>query len=83
MAFDVETAVVATGIGKVTVFLADGEDDEVPYQSANFRVEIWRSDGTKGSRAGDLVPHITPAQRTALLGFMDDLRTQAEGEFLP
>jgi hypothetical protein len=59
------------------------DEDGDPIQSVHYQVEVIRSDGSKASRRGDLFPHITPAQRSALSAFLDGLRTQAEGEFLP
>lgn len=54
-----------------------------PAQSAGFRITIYDQNGDEVRRlAGDLVPHITAQQRNQILGFMDDLRTQAETELL-
>ena len=84
MAFQQQTTITATEIRNITVYLKDAFDEQgTPYQSAHFQVQILMSDGRELSRRGDLVPHITPAQRQGLLDFMDSLRTQAANEILP
>jgi len=57
--------------------------DPMNPQTANFWLLVRRSDGSMKKITGDLVPHITVAQRTGLLSFMDDLRLQAIAEVLP
>jgi len=84
MAFDLEQTITATEIRSVVAILKDSFDEGgAPVQSAHYQVEIGRSDGSRVSRRGNLVGHITTAQRQALLDFMAALRTQAEEEFLP
>ena len=82
--FDQEPTRTPTEIGIIVVYLKDAvaRDGEPAYQSAHFDVKIVLSDGTEITRHGDLVPHITPAQRTALMDFMAGLRAQAEEQIL-
>ncbi len=85
MAFTQESTKTPASIGNVVVTLKDSLDDGegAPYQAAYYDVRIVMSDGSEVVRRGNLVPHITTAQRNALMDFMDALRVQAEGEFLP
>ena len=88
MAFNQESADTPTSIGIIIVTLKDaitggGETGDDPYQSAGFRVEILDQNGSRmAMRNGNLAPHITPAQRTALMDFMDSLRVQAAAQIL-
>jgi len=85
MAFDAEPTRTPTSIGNIIITLKDAVSppSASPYQAAYFDIQIVFSDGTYITRTGDLVPHITPAQRQGLIDFMDSLRTQAESEVLP
>ena len=85
MAFIPEPTRTSQEIGNIAIVLKDAvaTTDQAAYQSAHFDVKIVLSDGTVITRRGDLVPHITPVQRTALMDFMDGLRLQAEQEILP
>lgn len=88
MAFVPEPTRTPMEIGDIRVSLVDAvaRDGttrmEPAYQAAYFDVRIILSDGTAISRSGDLVPHITPAQRSALMDFMAGLRVQAEEQIL-
>ena len=83
MAFTEELAVTAVSISEMAVILkTDPADPDGPQESAHFRVSVVRSDGSIKQVKGDLVPHITVAQRSGLLDFMAALRTQAETEIL-
>lgn len=71
-------------IGQIRVTLITPDPrfvEESP--EANFLVEIVYADGTIERRGGNLLSHITPAQRNALQNFMNSLRTQAVAELLP
>ena len=81
MAFQPQPTITATGIGKMVVILKTDPDADDP-QSAHYQIEIERSDGSRKSLRGDLVPHITAAQRQGLMDFMASLRTQAEEQIL-
>jgi hypothetical protein len=50
---------------------------------ATYSVQVRISDGSVVVRTGDLVPHITQGEISALLGFMASLRVKAVAEFLP
>lgn len=79
MAFDLEPTRTPASIGNVEVILKDSLADG---KSAHFDVIVNFSDGSTVHRRGDLVPHITVAQRDALINFMAGLRVQAETQLL-
>jgi hypothetical protein len=86
MAFGREPTVTATAIGNIVIelsdlILTDGSGDH--KYLGTFNVKVQRSDGSEVARSGNLLPHLTTAQRNALLSFMQALRTQAEDELLP
>lgn len=83
MAFIEESGRTPVSVDAIAVILKDAFGESGPYQSAHYSVRILFSDGSSAVRKGNLVPHITVDQRNALMGFLDSLRTQAEGEFLP
>jgi len=64
----------------------DGEEDHIVQpasQSAQFSLRVVYSDNTEETIAGNLVPHITTEQITALQSFLTGLRAQAEEQILP
>lgn len=84
MAFTPEPTVTATEIKSITIHLMDYYDETDTLQhAANFDLDVLRSDGSMKRIAGDLIPHITVAQRDALIAFLAALRTQAESQVLP
>lgn len=86
MAFTQEAGVTPTGISTIIVTLKDkpAEGGDPAIQSAHFQVNVLDQTGKLYKQIqGNLVPHLTSGQISALLGFMDDLRTQAEQEILP
>jgi len=88
MTFVLETGRTADGIGNIVVILKDavevtGDDPQDAYQSAHFQLVVEFDDDSTSQRRGDLVPHITTAERTALMDFMDTLRARAIAQILP
>lgn len=83
MAFQQIPTRTPTGIGdvEVTLFSPDPNGDDVP--GAQFKVWVHYSDGSGRPTSGDLVPHLTQQQTTALLAFMDAMRVKAVAEILP
>jgi len=79
--FDAEPSRMPTSIGRIKIELAD-EDGTTGGYAAYYEAQVVMDDGTRRTRRGNLVPHLTPAQRTALIGFVQDLRTQAEAQIL-
>lgn len=80
-----------TSIGAIKITLieipnslnADGE--LVTYRGADYHLEVRDQNGHLMSvphDSGDLLPHLTPAQKTGLLQFIADLRTKAKTELL-
>ena len=83
MAFNQETGRTAEDIGTIVIILKTNPNDPDVQQSAHFWFQVLFDDGSTKKVRGDLVPHITAAQRNGLMDFMDDLRTQAEEQVLP
>lgn len=65
----------------LTDYIAAGE--EPARQSGDYSVQVRYDNGEIKVASGDLVPHLTAGQITALMGFMDSLRVKAEEEILP
>jgi len=82
MAFNPEPTITPDHIEAMVVILKTNPYDPDEQQSAHFQIELIRSDGSRKSIRGDLVPHITAAQRQGLMDFMASLRTQAEEQIL-
>jgi hypothetical protein len=75
MEFTPAATKVPTAITEIKVTV---QEDLVRY-----RFIICYDDHSKESRAGNLVPHLTPQQIDALQTFMTTLRAQAEAQVLP
>lgn len=75
---------VPTSIGTIRIRLMD--EDGVPGNMRVFyNVEIYDQNGAPiqfPGAQGDLQPHLTPAQISALVSFMEAMRTKAETEWL-
>lgn len=68
---------------EITLHRTIDEDDHDYPQGIEFRLTIddqW--DSPMGHRSGDLVPHLTTAQKTALIDFMDAMWAKAEEEVI-
>jgi len=77
MAFTPESPKTPTSIGDISIVLTDyvGKTDTVCYE-----VQVLQADGSMfGLAAGNLVPHLTAGQISALQSFMADMRTLAQG----
>ena len=78
MAFTPEQPKTPVAIGDIAVVLTDHDgssSDEVHYE-----VQVLQADGSMFRHAtGDLVPHLTPQQKSALQAFMASMRTLAQG----
>jgi hypothetical protein len=87
MAFNAPVAKTPTTIRRITVTLSDRAafDNNMASQSANYELVVLDQNGQHLSFTGDagnLIPHITIAQRNALMAFLNDLRAQAETQIL-
>ncbi len=87
MAWTPPVAQTPTSIPRLTVVISDrlATEEDLAGQTANYSLTLLDQNGKRiafNKDAGDLVPHITPAQRTALMDFMTSLRTQAETQIL-
>lgn len=87
MAFTAPGARTPTSIGRLTVILTDraAVGEEPASQTATYQLTVLDQNGQHirfGGDTGNLVPHITAAQRNALIAFMADLRAQAEQQIL-
>ncbi len=89
MAFDPKPQVqrTATKVRTITVELfygLDEEDSSYGDRYARFEARVDDQFGQPMNwRRGDLIPHLTTAQRNQLIAFMNILRTKAESEILP
>lgn len=83
MAFTIEPTRTPTAIGDISIDLFDPDPIGTEAKGATFSVQVRMSDGSVVVRTGNLLPHITAAQRNALQNFMASLRAQAAAEFLP
>jgi hypothetical protein len=81
MALTQEPTRTPTGIGKIRVIITD-MDGTLAGKSIDFEAAVQLSDGSGITRHGDLAPHLTPAQKTALISFMDSLRVQAVSQIV-
>lgn len=79
MTFQPEISPTPASIADISIQLTDRLDGT---KAAEYSVQVQMSDGTLRVRTGDLLPHITTAQKNALIGFMATLRTQATGQML-
>lgn len=88
MAFTQETVKTPTTIGGIRVVMDFPVDENLtPVADADKtirgRVEIYdQNDEPMDGWGGNLRPHLTGAQLTALSDFLDALRTQANTELL-
>ena len=85
MAFTPEPGRTADGIGNIVVILKDAveTDEDAAYQSAHFQLVIEFDDDSTKQRRGDLVLHLTTAERDGLMDLMTTLRARAVAQILP
>lgn len=83
MAFQQEPVKTPTSIGRIHVTLSD--PDGVNSNRSIFGVaKILDQSGEEMDEwRGDLQPHLTAAQITSLVNFLNALRTQAVDQLLP
>ncbi len=76
---------IPESIADFSVVLTDyiATDEDPAHQEGRFEVQVVYNNGDIKLIQGDLVPHLTAGQITALMGFMDSLRVKAEEEILP
>lgn len=68
---------------EITLHRTTDENDHDYPEGIEFKIIIDDQFGhPMGHRHGDLVPHLTTAQITALQGFMDAMWTKAETEVI-
>ena len=84
MAFDKAISRTPVAIRDLSVVLVDYvEDCDRPArQEARYEIQVEYNTGEIIVKQGDLVPHITPTQITALQEFIAGLRIQAEEQIL-
>jgi len=81
MAFNKEEPRIPAAIGDISVVLTDYSG--VDPSTARFEVQVLMQDGNIFKLIqGDLAPHLTSAQISGLMDFMDDMRAKAESEIL-
>lgn len=68
---------------EITMHRTIDEDDPEFPQGIEFRLTIDdQFDSPMGHRSGDLIPHLTAGQITALQDFMDAMWAKAESEVI-
>ena len=68
---------------QITLYRTIDEDHPKYPQGIEFRLTIDdQFDSPMGHRHGDLIPHLTNGQKTALQDFMDALWAKAEAEVI-
>jgi len=78
MAFTPEQSKVPVAIGDTSVVLVDHDGSEI--DEVLYEVQVLQADGSIFSvPSGNLVPHLTTQQITALQSFMADMRILAQG----
>lgn len=83
MTWEKEVVRTPTSIGSIFIALTDN-DGEPANHIATFNIQILDQNGEYyKARTGDLQPHLTPEQTTAIINFMAEMRTKAEAELLP
>ena len=87
MAFDLQTEIVAEGIGRIVITLADattggGEDGTEPVQSAQFDVTVEMSNNRHQRQRGNLVSHLEQGWIMVQQAFLDMIRIKAHAEIL-
>jgi len=84
-AFDPAVSRTPVAIRDLSVVLVDYVETggEPAHQAARFEVQVEYDTGEIIVRQGNLVPHITSAQITALISFIAGLRAQAVEQILP
>jgi hypothetical protein len=81
MAFNPETSLTPVSVGDIAIILTDYTDQP---DGAQFEIQVLQGDGELFRLAtGDLGPHLTETQKSALTSFLADMRTKAEAELLP
>ncbi len=79
MAFEPVVSPTPASIADISIQLTDLADGT---KAATYSVQVRMSDGMIRVQTGDLLPHITTAQKNALQAVMANLRTQATGQML-
>lgn len=83
MAFTPESPRIPTFIGDISITLTDYADMAISDR-ADYEAQVLDADGSLFClTSGNLVPHLTVGQISALQAFMADMRAKAESEILP
>lgn len=82
MAFEQEQERVPASIGDISVVLTDYISTE-ETDSVGYEVQVLQADGSMFRLvSGNLAPHLTAGQISALQAFMADMRVKATAEIL-
>ena len=72
-----------TAVETVRIILEQNVDEAgETRQTIEYRAEIMMSDGSRRQAAGNLMPHLTAAQKTQLSGFLTAMFDKAAAEIL-
>lgn len=84
---------VPTSIGRLEItvshepaYVDEDGNPQPDERTARFKIWVLDQDGEwirPEPLQGNLIPYLSDPQRTAIINFMDTLRSQAESEILP
>ena len=78
--FNTATSETPTSVGPVTLKFTVWDDGGTNQYAGDYSFEIMDQNGEPmGRRRGNLVPHLTAGQQTAIMNFLDEMLTKAEG----
>jgi len=83
MAFERQAVRTPSAIGSIEIRLHSPDPTGAGQPAAEFAVQVRYDNGEHHTLRGNLVPHLTAGQISALLSFMDNMRQQAITEILP
>lgn len=86
MSFEREPKRIASSIADVSIHLFDPDPNVKKelkeLQTIRYGVQIKYDNGEIKGKSGDLIPHLTSAQKKYFITFMSKLRTKVESEII-
>jgi len=78
--FNTATTDTPTSVGPVSITFVVWDEGGTNQYAGRYSFHILDQNGEEmGQRNGNLVPHLTAGQQTAIINFLDEMRTKAEG----
>lgn len=69
-------------VSRLSITLVRQTAPEESFYRATYDIDVLMSDGSIKPSHGDLINHITAAERAALINFIDTLQARAEAQIL-